>query len=89
MKKITGLLVFLFCFVALTGAGNTAAAPTMTKDELKALLGSDDLVILDVRQDKDWSSSEHKIKDAIRVENGDLSLTKRYKKDSVFVLYCS
>lgn len=78
------LLIFTGGSVAFAGS-----APLMNKDELKALLGNKDLVILDVRQGNDWSSSEFKIKDAVRVENSDLSVANNYPKDNTFVLYCA
>ena len=61
----------------------------MDKDELKALLGKENLVILDVRQGSEWSASKFKIKDAVRVENGDLSVAGNYPRDHTFVLYCA
>ena len=87
MKIMLSLLIALvFC------AGPAAFAdqvPRMDKDELKAMLGKEDPVILDVRQGRDWDTSEFKIKDAIRVENGDLSIAKKYPKDKTIVLYCA
>ena len=87
MKTIFSLLIFL---VFSTGSFALAGSvPLMDKDELKSLLGNENLVILDVRQDSDWSISEFKIKDAVRVDNGDLSVTTSYPKDNTFVLYCA
>lgn len=87
MKKILSLLVFLvFC------AGTVAfaeQAPRMDKDELKAMLGNPDLVILDVRQGRDWSTSEFKIKDAVRIEDDDHSAINKYPKDKTIVIYCA
>ena len=87
MKIIFSLLIALVFW-----AGSAAFAdqvPRMDKDELKAMLGKEDLVILDVRQGRDWDTSEFKIKDAMRVENGDLSIAKKYPKDNTIVLYCA
>jgi len=87
MKKI---VVFLLALSFLTAPSIFAAsAPTMGKDELKSLLGSDNLVILDVRIGRDWSSSEFKIKDAVRMEGFDLSVIEKYPKDATLVLYCA
>jgi rhodanese-related sulfurtransferase len=61
----------------------------MDKDQLQAQLGSEKLVILDVRQGKDWSASEYKIKGALRVDGGDLSVADSYAKDTTMVLYCA
>lgn len=88
MKRILSLLIALvFCAGASVYADQV---PRMDKDDLKAMLGKENLVILDVRQGKDWNASEFKIKDAIRVEEGDLSVANKYPKDTTtFVLYCA
>ena len=87
MKKI---ILFLLAFAFLSAPSIFAASvPTMSKDELKANLGSENLVILDVRTGKDWDSSEVKIKDAIRLVDSDLSLVQKYPKDTTLVLYCA
>ena len=87
MKKMLSLLIVFMFFMATPTF--SSSVPTMDKDELKALLGSENLIILDVRLGKDWSSSEFKIKDAVRVDNGDLAVADKYPKDSTFVLYCA
>lgn len=86
MKKI---LAFLIVLLVATTPLFAASVPKMDKDQLKSLLGSENLVILDVRQGRDWSTSEFKIKNALRVDGGDLSVAKNYPKDSTFVLYCA
>lgn len=86
MKKCFTLLIILMLLAVTPVFG---ASPRMDKDELKSLLGSENLVVLDVRRGKDWSSSQFKIKDAVRVDNGDLSIATNYPKDYIFVLYCA
>ena len=74
MKKVFLLLTVL---LALTVTPLFAdSVPKMDKDELKSLMGAKNLVILDVRQGRDWSTSEFKIKGAVRVDDGDLSIVK-------------
>ena len=86
MKKTIAFLVILLIATTPLFA---ASVQKMDKDELKSLLGSENLVILDVRQGRDWSTSEFKIKDALRVDDGDLSVAETYPKDNTFVLYCT
>lgn len=69
---------------------STAEVATMSKEELKDLLGSDTLTILDVRKGRDWSSSEFKIQAAQRAD------PRKFKqwgadlaKDNTLVLYCA
>ncbi len=87
MKKI--ITLFLFCIIFSAMPALSGSVPTIDKDELKALLGSDTLVLFDVRTGRDWSSSGEKIKYAIRVDGGDLSVAKTFPKDNTFVLYCA
>ena len=87
MKRLLSLvLLFSFFFATPLFAGSVQI---MDKDGLKAQLGSDNLVILDVRTGRDWSTSEFKIQDAIRVDGKDLSVAEKYKKSDTFVLYCA
>ncbi len=88
MKKI----VLLFSLVLLIAAPSAFAGdmPTMSKDELKSQLGSDKMVILDVRSGRDWSSSEFKIQGAVRAPGSELAKwSANYKKDQHLVLYCA
>lgn len=87
MKKLLSLLLLFSLFLASPLVAGSVQI--MDKDELKALLGSDDLVILDVRTGKDWSSSQFMVQDAIRVDEKDLSVADKYAKSDTFVLYCA
>jgi hypothetical protein len=88
MKKIVFILVMLLLSgVASAWAGSVQ---TITKDELKAMLGSSDLVLLDVRKGRDWSSSEFKITGAERLEKDEIaSALTTISKDKTIVLYCA
>jgi len=92
MKKrlfIAALLIFLMAGI-LTVFAKSADVPRMTKDELKAMLGNPDLVILDVRAQKDWKGGDSKIKGAIREDPKSVkSWAEKYSKDKTFVLYCA
>jgi predicted sulfurtransferase len=64
--------------------------PRMTKEELKAMLDSPDLVVVDVRMGKDWKASELKIKGAVREDTAEFeSWAEKYPKDKTLVLYCA
>ena len=68
MKKrlsIATLIILFMVGISMTAA-KSAEAPRMTKDELKAMLGNPDLIIIDVRLSADWAESDLKIKGAIR-----------------------
>jgi rhodanese-related sulfurtransferase len=64
--------------------------PRMTKDELKAMLGNPNLIIIDVRHDQDWKGSDVRIKGAVREDPDDVkSWARKYSKDRLIVLYCA
>lgn len=88
--------LLLGCLVLFLGMGmfvspiRSAEVPRMTKDELKAMFGNSDLVILDVRESSDWKSSDLKIQGAIREEPEQIkSWFEKYSKGKIVVLYCA
>jgi predicted sulfurtransferase len=88
--------VLLGCFVAFLGMGMfvsqilSADAPRITKEELKALLGKPDVILLDVRTSNDWKNSDLKIQGAIREDPEQIkSWAKKYSKEKIIVLYCA
>jgi hypothetical protein len=95
MRKMRGMVFVVLLGLALLHWGVYSAmavveTPRMTKEELKGMLGSKDLVILDLRAGKDWDASEFKIKGAVREDPKGLdSWTVKYPKDLTLVLYCA
>ena len=87
------LVVILFVFITiglLIGYVRSAEAPRITKEDLKAMLGNPDWVIIDVRYGKDWTNSNLKIKGALREDPGAVdSWANKYPKDKTLVLYCA
>ena len=60
------------------------------KEELKAMLGNPDVVIIDVRVGKDWKNSQLKIKGATREKPKKAkSWAYKYDTDKTYVLYCA
>ena len=45
-----------------------AAAPLMTKEELRAKLDSPEVMVVDVRTGDDWKSAQYKIKGSVRLD---------------------
>ncbi len=84
-------LVMSVTVVALSAAVATAQeVPRVTKEELKAMLDSPDLVLIDMRIGKDWTASDLKIKGAVREDPEEAeALTEKYPKDKTLVLYCA
>ncbi len=76
------------------GIGTVASAkeaPRIAKEELQAMLGNPDLIIIDVRTGSDWEKGKEKIKGAIREdpEKSTKSWAAKYPKDKTIVLYCA
>jgi len=76
-------------WVAVAAAGD-AAAPRITKEDVKARLGAPDTSIIDVRTVSDWKESKLKIKGAVREDpNEVIGWASRYPKDRTLILYCA
>ena len=91
-RKLTTFLglAFLLLFAFAIPAYGGGDAPRISTDELQAMLGSSDLVLLDVRTAKDWKKSDQKIAGAIRVDPKDVSSwAGDYDKGQKIVLYCA
>jgi hypothetical protein len=98
LLKIRPLIVPVLTLALLCGGARTALAmgenvevPRITKEKLLSLIGSPDLVILDVREASHWKESKWKIKGAIRENPEDDVITwaDKIPKDKTLVLYCS
>jgi rhodanese-related sulfurtransferase len=65
--------------------------PRITKEELKAMLGNPEVVIIDVRAGLDWTKGDVRIKGAFRENPGEDVHTwaGKYSKDKTIVLYCA
>jgi len=92
-KAVLAMGVSFICFTLLPitalAMGKGAEAPRITKEELKAMLGNPDVVILDVRESEDWKKSRWKIQGAVREapEKGIQLWAHKYSKDKLLVLY--
>ena len=73
-----------------TGLAGSSDVPRMTVDELNTRLDEPGLIILDVRQDKDWATSDFKIKYAIYADpNAYDEWGAAYPRHQPIVLYCA
>ena len=92
MKKRLFLATLLILFLAegCTTSEKYVDTPRMTKDDLKAMLGNPDLLVIDVRYGKDWTDSNLKIRGAVREDPEAFdSWANKYPKDKTFVFYCA
>ena len=91
MKKRLFLAILLIFFMVegCTMFEKFVDAPRMTGDQLKAILGNPDLLIIDVRYGKDWTDSDLKITGAIREDPEAFdSWANKYPRDKTLVFYC-
>ena len=92
-KRISFTAIMLTAALIVSGLVSRSAAADdlrMSKDELRSMLGSADLVVIDVRTEKEWKKSDKKIigstwEDAEEVN----AWADKYPKDKTIVLYCS
>lgn len=88
MKTLIAVLLAATCFISAPLLA--ADVPVIDKDELKQMLGSEALIVIDVRAGRDWSSSEFKIQGALREDPDDVEAwAGNYAKDKNIVLYCA
>ena len=85
--NVVAILSIVGLFATYAFAGDV---PRITKEELKKMMGAPDLVIVDVRVDKDWASGDAKIKGAVKENPKDISSwVNKYPKDKTLVFYCA
>jgi hypothetical protein len=81
------LPVFASILLGTEAPAEDAKAPAMTKEELKAKLGGQDLIIIDVRLDEQWRFSNRKIPGAVHENPAVLDWLDKYPKDKTIVFY--
>ena len=90
MKRITLILIPLVAVFLMAPYAGADAVSTVTKETLKEWMDQGSVTILDARQGRDWSSSEFKIKGAVRTGPGDIASWKgNFSKDQKLVIYCA
>lgn len=85
---VATILLIQLVTVHWSCANLSLADQKMTKEELKELLNSDKVIVLDVRETKDWQSSDYKIENAVRIDPHSTNLANLpFSKDITLVLY--
>jgi rhodanese-related sulfurtransferase len=70
--------------------GGAEGITFISADQLKEELTRPDVVVVDVRADHDWTSSQWKIQGAQRQSPGEVKeWMGKYSKDKKIVLYCA
>ena len=94
MKKarLCAMVLAVGLLLAFTWSGAVGQeAPRLDKETLKGWLSDPQVLILDVRQPKDWDGSDNKIKGAVRQDPKAEVKTwaATLPKDKKIVLYCA
>jgi hypothetical protein len=88
--KTRQLVILAVLGLLAVACSSTKEVPRMGKDELKGMLGSKDLILIDVRAGKDWDESGMKIKGSVREDSDNFdSWFAKYPKEKTLVLYCA
>jgi len=92
MKKWVSLatLGIIVVCIGCSTMQRTQDVPRIPKNELKAKLGSPDLLLIDVRTEADWEKSGDKISGAIRMDPATVDAwAATLPKDKEIILYCA
>jgi rhodanese-related sulfurtransferase len=90
VKQVVLALLFLSVLAVSLPARAEDAARFMTKEQLRPMLGSPGIVVIDVRTKYDWDTSKVKIPGAVREEGIKFgSWMNKYPKDKTIVIYCA
>ncbi len=90
MNKRLTLALVLAVILAPMGTAMATDVKIMEVDTLKGLIDDPELLVLDVRTGRDWSSSELKIKGARRAEPREIDKwSAGLDSKKVIVLYCA
>jgi len=86
MILLLGVSVSIGCVSANTATSKDIAK--ITVQELRSMLGDPDVIILDVRPEQQWKSSELEILGAVHEDpNKVKSWAGKYSKEKILILY--
>ena len=93
MKKrtLSGMAAFFLALLFVSGGmANGDDVKRISKESLKSLLGSQDVIVVDVRTARDFSGSDLKIKGALREDPSQVrKWMGKYAKEKTLVFYCA
>jgi rhodanese-related sulfurtransferase len=89
-KKVFVFLVWLFLFLVPYLYSCAPQIQRTSVEGLSSVLKDQDVVIVDVRSDRDWNASDKKIKGALRGDPFHVeSWADSLPKDKTIILYCA
>jgi hypothetical protein len=86
LLTVAGVMILAGC---LQNVIPEPGIPRMAKEELRPLMGTPGVIILDVREPDDWNKSREKIAGAVREdpEKDVKTWAEKYPKDKTLVFY--
>ena len=91
MRKVGLMALLLDCLGVVFFVGVAASAeeaPRVALEQLKAMLGDPNVIIIDVRLGPDWTDSDAKIKGAVRENPMQVkSWMDKYPREKTIVFY--
>jgi len=88
-KKAFYMLLLISLLAGLSSIASASDVPKISKEELNAMLNNPDLIIIDVRRERDWKSSSLKIRGAVWEDFLEVDTwAQKYPRDKTIVLYC-
>ena len=87
-KPLAVAIVCLFIVFAFCGNIAGQSYQIVSKEEANKIIGKSDVVIFDVRETRDWESSQFKIKSSLRLDLKKTSLADiKLPKDTTVIFY--
>jgi rhodanese-related sulfurtransferase len=84
------ILSLFLVYLLMSLAAHAQDVPRISKEKLKEELQSPDIIVLDVRTDRDWETNQWKIAGAVREDPSKVGDWKgKYSRDKTIVLYCA
>jgi rhodanese-related sulfurtransferase len=88
-KKALYMFLLISLLAGLPAIASASDVPKISKEELNAMLNNPDLIIIDVRRERDWKSSSLKIRGAAWEDFLDVDIwAQKYPRNKTIVLYC-
>jgi hypothetical protein len=85
---VVGLAIPSFPVLSAEQALSISAAPKVTKEQVKELIGREDFFLLDVRPNEQWRATHVKLPGAVHEDPEDVAAwAYRYRKDAKIVTY--
>ena len=80
----------LLCVLLTSPIAFADSVPRISVDELNSRLGSEEIVVLDVRSGRDWDAANTRITGSERVNPGQVNQwAENFPRGKTIVLYCA